>query len=75
MYKRQLFLLGAVQGLAAIGAAFAVAALVVAIAQGDPWEPPLTAMAAAFAVRALAAGAAESVSYTHLDVYKRQATN
>ena len=33
-----LFLLGAVQGLAAIASAFAIAALVVAIAQAQPWQ-------------------------------------
>ncbi|MCO5307976.1 MAG: thiol reductant ABC exporter subunit CydD [Austwickia sp.] len=54
-----LFLLGAVQGLAAIASAFAIAALVVAIAQAQPWQPAALATLVAFAVRGLAAGAAE----------------
>ena len=54
-----LFVLGAVQGLAAIGQAFAIAALVVAVARTQPWLPAVCVAAAAFAVRGLAAGAAE----------------
>lgn len=54
-----LFLLGAVQGLAAIAQALALAALIIAVVQGADWSAPALATGAAFAVRALAAGAAE----------------
>ncbi|WP_219105628.1 thiol reductant ABC exporter subunit CydD [Austwickia sp. TVS 96-490-7B] len=57
-----LLALGAVQGLAAIGQAFAIAALVVAVAQNAPWWPAATATAVAFAVRALATGVTEVVA-------------
>ena len=50
---------GAVQGLAAIGQAFAVAALLIAVVRGEPWVVPALACVAAFGFRAAAAGLTE----------------
>ena len=50
---------GVVQGLATIGQAFALAALLVAVVRGQPWAAPAVACGAAFAIRAIAAGLTE----------------
>ncbi|WP_116116087.1 thiol reductant ABC exporter subunit CydD [Austwickia chelonae] len=57
-----LFACGALQGAAAIGQAFAVSALVVALVDGRSWHVAAAWAVAAFVVRAGAAGAAETIA-------------
>ena len=54
--------LSVVQGLCAVGQAFAIATLVVAVVRGDALMWPAVAVVAAYGIRALAAGAAERVA-------------
>ncbi|GAB78636.1 ATP-binding cassette, subfamily C, CydD [Austwickia chelonae] len=57
-----LFACGALQGAAAIGQAFAISALVVALVDGRDWHTAALWTVVAFVIRAVAAGAAESIA-------------